>query len=119
MKTIAKIFMVMTVIVAIPMLAGIGIMALWNSLVTSICGFAAITFWQSVGFFLLGQLLSGGFLIMLLLLMGGIHNIVHHHGEWHDHWHKMTDEERREFILRRRKHFRFHNRFQKEGDVTE
>ncbi|MDE5947784.1 MAG: hypothetical protein K2G86_03215 [Prevotella sp.] len=105
MKKVAKIFMAMIVFVTIPAVAGLGIMALWNSLVTSICGFAAITFWQSIGFFLLGQLLSGGFLIMLFVLLGMIHSINHHHGDWHDHWHKMSDEERREFIFRRRKRF--------------
>lgn len=109
----------MIVFLAITALAGIGIMALWNSLVTSICGFAAITFWQSIGFFLLGQLLSGGFLVMLLILMGCLHGLTHHHEEWHDHWHKMTDKERREFILRRREHFGFHNRPKKEDDITE
>lgn len=119
MKKVTKILMVMIVIVAIPALAGLGIMALWNSLVSPVCGFATITYWQSTGFFILGQLLSGGFLIMLFMLLGSIHAISHHHGEWHGHWHKMTDEKRREFILRRRNCFGFNNRPQKEGDVTE
>lgn len=109
----------MVVIVATPAVAGLGIMALWNNLVTSVCGFAAISFWQSMGFFILGQLLSGGFLLMLFMLLAGIHSISHHHGDWHDHWHKMTDEERREFILSRRKRFGSNNHPQKEGDAGE
>lgn len=119
MKKVTKIIMMLIAVMIIPALAGLGIMALWNGIITSICGFAAISFWQGVGLFILGQLLSGGFLIMLFVLMGGIHSISHNHGDWHNHWHGMTDEQRREFILRRREHFGFRKRSQKEDDVVE
>lgn len=50
---------------------------------------------------------------------GGIHAIGHKHGEWKNHWHNMTDEQRREFIKRRRcEHFGFRNRQNKNEDAT-
>ena len=110
MKRTFKIFVTLLVLVAVPVLAGLGIMALWNGIVTTICGFSAITFLQGVGLFFLGQLLSGGFIILLFLGVGSLHAICHNHGEWRDHWHKMSDEERREFIQRRREMFGFRNR---------
>lgn len=94
-------------LIVFPPLAGIAVMALWNSLIPAICGFAAITFWQGVGLFILGQILSGGFLFALFFIGGGIHALGHHRGEWKSHWHNMTDEQRREFITLRRQHFGF------------
>ena len=67
MKRTFKIFATILVLIAVPVLAGLGIMALWNGIVTTICGFSAITFLQGVGLFLLGQLLSCGFIIPLFL----------------------------------------------------
>ena len=110
MKRTFKIFATLLVLIAIPALAGLGIMALWNGVVTTICGFTYITFFQSVGLFLLGQILSSGFIIPLFLGFGSLHAIRHHRGDWRDHWHKMSDEERREFIQRRREMFGFRNR---------
>ncbi|MDE6486652.1 MAG: hypothetical protein K2L76_03990 [Muribaculaceae bacterium] len=119
MKKIAKIIVLLIAVVAMPVIAGLGIEALWNGIVTSICGFAAITFRQSVGLFLLGQLLSGGFLVMLFVLLGCVHSICHHDGDWHGHWHKMTEEERREFILSRTRHVGFRNRSRNDEDAVE
>ena len=110
MKRTFKIFVAFLVLIVVPVLAGLGIMALWNGIVTTICGFKAITFLQGVGLFFLGQLLCGGFIIPLFLGLGSLHAIRHHRGDWRDHWHKMSDEERREFIQRRREMFGFRNR---------
>ena len=107
---IIKILAAHVALIAVPALAGLGVMALWNGIITTICGFSAITFFQGVGLFLLGQLLSSGFIIMLFLGFGSFHAIFHNHGDWRDHWHKMSDEERREFIQRRREMFGFRNR---------
>jgi len=82
-------------------MAGLAVMALWNSIIVAACGFAAITFIQAVGLFIFGQILSGGVILGLFMLGGGIHAITHHHGKFrrmHAHWHNMTDEQRREFI---------------------
>ena len=110
MKKAFKIFVTLIAMLAIPALAGLGILALWNGIVTAVCGFAAITFYQAVGLFLLGQLLSSGFIIALLFGFGSLHTIIRHRGDWHDHWHKISNEERREFIQRRREMFSFRNR---------
>lgn len=88
-------------LVIIPSMAGLAVMALWNSIIVAACGFAAITFIQAVGLFIFGQILSGGVILGLFMLGGGIHAITHHHGKFrrmHAHWHNMTDEQRREFI---------------------
>ncbi|MDE6369423.1 MAG: hypothetical protein K2K94_09325, partial [Muribaculaceae bacterium] len=97
MKKAIKIFVTLIALMAVPALAGLGIMVLWNNFVTNICSFASITFFQGVGLFLLGQLLSSGFIIPLFLGFGSLHAIRHNRGDWRDHWHKMSDEERREF----------------------
>lgn len=110
MKKTIKIFVIIIILLATPVLAGLGIMALWNGIVTTICGFAAITFFQGVGLFLLGQLLSSGFILPLFLGVGSLHAIRDNHGDWRDHWHKMSEEEHREFIQRRREMFGFRNR---------
>ena len=85
MKRIFKIFAILLVLIAVPVLAGLGIMALWNGIVTTICGFKAITFLQGVGLFLLGQLLSCGFIIPLFLGFGSLHAIRHKRGDWRVH----------------------------------
>lgn len=97
-------------LVVFPALAGLAVTALWNSIIPAVCGFQAITFWQGTGLFILGQILTGGFLLALFFIGGGIHALGHRHGEWKSHWHNMTDEQRREFINRRREHFGFRNR---------
>ena len=95
----------MIILLARPALAGLGVMALWNGIVTDICGFASVTYLQALGLFVLGQLLSAGF----ILLLGGVHVLLFHHRDWHGRWHRMTDQQRREFILRRQKQFGFHH----------
>ena len=110
MKRTFKIFATLLVLLAVPVLAGLGIMALWNGIVTTICGFKAITFLQGAGLFFLGQLLSSVFIIPLFLGLGSLHALRHKSGDWRDHWHKMSDEERREFIQRRREMFGCRNR---------
>ena len=110
MKRTFKIFVTLLVLITVPALAGLSIMALWNGVVTTICGFTAITFLQGVCLFLLGQLLGCGFIIPLFLGFGSLHALRHNRGNWRDHWHNMSDEERREFIQRRREMFGFRNR---------
>lgn len=100
-KRIYQVFLFWGVI--IPALAGAAIMLLWNALLPSIFGVMAINFLQGVGLFVLGQLLSCGFgfgLIFLAMMSHG-HSGSKRHRMWHDHWHKMTDEQRREFFNRR------------------
>ena len=63
-KTIATLFVF---VVAVPSIAGFAITELWNSILVAVCGYAAIGFWQSVGLFLLGQILTGGFILGLFL----------------------------------------------------
>ncbi|MDE5788683.1 MAG: hypothetical protein K2H79_09140 [Bacteroidaceae bacterium] len=110
-KTVKTFFALLVVLGVVPAVAGWGITALWNGILSAACGFAAIGFWQGVGLFLLGQLLSGGFLLGLFLIGGCIRAIGHPRADWRGHWHNMTDEQRREFIERRhREHFGFRSR---------
>lgn len=106
MKKIVKILVTLVVFAAvIPSLAGVSIAALWNSVIVPACGFSSIGFLHGVGLFLLGQVMTGGFVFAFFLLGGCMHKIFHHEGDWHSHWHKMTGEERKEFIERRRREY--------------
>jgi predicted Fe-S protein YdhL (DUF1289 family) len=104
--------------IAVPAAAGYAITLLWNWLMPALCGFAAISYPQGVGLFLLGQFLSAGFIIGLFLLGGFCHAAVHR-GAHRNHWHDMTDEERREFFDRRREWFdMMHSRRHKSSNTA-
>jgi ABC-type multidrug transport system fused ATPase/permease subunit len=76
------------------------VMWLWNLLIPGIFGLKAIGFWQAAGLFILTRIMTGGF-------RGGWH-----HGGHRSHfrdgqtlrekWMEMTEEERKEFVSRRR-----------------
>lgn len=120
MKKAAKILLTLIAfLIFIPGLAGQAIVFLWNSIIVPACGFTAIGFFQGVGLFVLGQILTGGIVLGLFMLGGSIHALQHHHGKWKDHWHNMTDEQRREFIARRRAHFGFYKQNHTEGNAAE
>ena len=107
------------VLLIVPAIAGLGVWALWNSVVTSVFGLGAISYLQGVGLFVLGQLLSCGFIFVMFFCLWSLH-IFCHHGDWADRWHNMSDQERLEFIRRRRmEHSGFHNRAQSDSDVAE
>lgn len=88
---------------AILVFVGAGIvMALWNGIITAVCGFAAVGYWQAMGLLALGLTLSGGGFVFLI----GLAHIVfpHHHSSRHElfrKWHHMTDEQRRVFLASR------------------
>lgn len=107
-KTFRIILLLLLFFAVVPAVASVAITALWNALAVPVCGFAAIGFWQGLGFFLLGQLLTGGFALGIFLLGSGIHVAAHHIGGVRGHLHGMTDEQRREFINARRAHFSRH-----------
>ncbi|MDE6323261.1 MAG: hypothetical protein K2L85_03970 [Paramuribaculum sp.] len=121
MKKIIKLIIALPIFIAVvPSLSGVAIEYLWNSILVTACGFAAIGFWQGVGLFLLGQIMSGGFVIALLLIGGSLHKIFHHDGDWHSHWHGMTKDQKREFIERRRReHLGLRNHKTSGTDATE
>lgn len=91
-------------IVVIPAVASALLMWLWNGVLPDLLGVASIGFWQAVKLFFLCQLLFGGFGLGLLLLGGLMHVFSPgHHRAVHEKWTNMTDEQRREFIMARRK----------------
>lgn len=70
------------------------VMWLWNILMPGIAGFKAITFWQALGIFVLCRLLTGR-------LFPHHHPDMHRKGNArHDHWHKMSPQQRKEMIRR-------------------
>jgi len=80
------------------------VMLLWNLLIPEIFGLKVITFWQAAGLFILSRILFSSF------WGGGNHH--HHrmndfHGDnpMHEKWMKMSEEERIEFINKKRKFF--------------
>jgi len=78
------------------------VMLLWNALIPAIFGITAINFWQALGIFILARILFGGFgpFGHGMMMKKSMHNPIH------DKWMKMTPEERKEF-LKRRKEFGF------------
>ncbi len=119
MKIIKVFIFLLVFVIVIPALAGWAIMGLWNSIVPAVCGFAAVSFWQAVGIFVLGQLVTGGFLIAFFIVGGSLHAIMHHPEKWKSHWHLMSDEEKRDFINRRRAHFRFRKSADRQDEAGE
>lgn len=91
---------------------GLVIWLLWNWLVPTIFGLTSITFLQALGLFVLAKLLFGNF---------GMPWRRHHHNEFHQKWEKMTDEERKEFINRRKRfglHQHLHDHDSSNGKST-
>ena len=80
------------------------VMLLWNWLMPSIFGLCVVSFWQALGMLVLCRLLFGSF--------GGWHHKIHRghgggmHGLHHmrEKWMKMTPEQRKEFIDRRKEY---------------
>jgi len=80
------------------------VLLLWNLLIPDIFGLNIINFWQAAGLFILSRILFSS------LWGGGRH--PHHrmhgfHGDnpMHEKWMKMSEEERKDFINKKRKFF--------------
>ncbi|MDR0414351.1 MAG: hypothetical protein LBH84_02940 [Prevotellaceae bacterium] len=71
-------------------------MLLWNALLPEIFGVASVNFWQALGLLVLCRMLFGGFGRAWKFAGGS-----HHWNHVHEKWHRMSDEERREFIKKR------------------
>ena len=101
-------FMMPIVFLAVAAGFSAGIMLLWNWLMPFLFGLTVINFWQALGLLVLCRILFGGF--------GGWHRRrqvrgfegMHHLRE---KWEKMTPEQRKEFVNRRRAHCRRGNFF--------
>ncbi len=95
MKKGIKIMVMCVVALAI---AGTVIMLLWNALIPGIFGVATISFWQALGLFVLSRILFGrfGFGGNRMMMQGRGNSI-------REKWMKMTPEQRKEFINKRRK----------------
>lgn len=78
------------------------VMLLWNLLLPGLFGLSTINFWQASGLFILSRILfgrlgfGGGRMMMAHGMHGGGMNPIH------KKWMKMTPEQRKEFIRKRR-----------------
>ena len=82
------------------------VMLLWNWLIPSIFGLTAINFWQALGLFAFTRILFGsfGFFPKARMMREKMHHNHHVGGNpYLKKWMKMSDEQRREFIEKRRK----------------
>lgn len=88
---------------AMPAVASVIVMLIWNCIVPELFGLACITFWQALGLFVLAHLLFGSLGMGLMLLAGVCHHVFHRyeHRKVRERWANMSDEQRREFIRRR------------------
>lgn len=82
------------------------VMLLWNLLIPEIFGLKIINFWQAAGLFILSRIMFSSF------WGGGKHHHHHHrmhdfhgHNLMHEKWMKMSEEERNEFINKKREFF--------------
>ena len=78
------------------------VMLLWNWLMPAIFGLVTINFWQAAGIFILARILFSGFSGKKM----GMGAMMHHHGHHNpiqEKWMKMSPEQRKEFIEKRRK----------------
>ena len=79
------------------------VMLLWNWLMPAIFGIATISFWQALGLFILARIFFGSFGFFEKARM---HGLIHQDLEGnpiHKKWMRMSAEERKEFIEKRRK----------------
>jgi len=77
------------------------VMLLWNWLMPSLFGLTVVSFWQALGLLVLCRILFGG--------LGGWHHRGHGRGldgmhHLREKWQKMTFEERKAFVNKRRNH---------------
>ena len=87
---VAKIVGGVVVVAVIATCVGWIVTLLWNWLMPTLFGLAAITFWQALGLFLLGRILVGS--------MRGFNGRHHrHHRRMHERWERMSAEERESF----------------------
>ncbi len=92
-------------------LFGLAVMLLWNWLMPTIFGLIIINYWQALGLLVLGKILFSGFgrhgKWMHHHRHG--HHGMHHHNAMREKWAKMTPEQQKEFIRKRREHMKgFH-----------
>lgn len=78
------------------------VMLLWNWLMPAIFGLTVISFWQALGIFVLARILFGGFGFGKMM-NPKMHHHGHHHNPMQEKWMKMSPEQRKEFIEKRRK----------------
>lgn len=86
--------LVLTGIAALAVISAVT-MVLWNHLMPAIFGLTAITFWQAAGLLALCRILFGRFGWNGMMMRGRENHI-------REKWMKMTPEQRREFITKRR-----------------
>jgi len=79
------------------------VMLLWNWLMPAIFGLVSIGFWQALGILVLCRLLFGRFGFGGIR-HGGMRRGMHDRNPIHEKWLKMTSEERKEFIRKKREH---------------
>jgi len=77
------------------------VMLLWNWLIPALFGLGAVSFLQALGILVLCRILFGSFGGRCHLIHGGMRHDMHLLPE---KWLKMTPEERKDFIRKKREH---------------
>ncbi len=105
-------------LVVIPAILSLSIMWLWNAAIPSVFGLSPLNFGQAVCLLLLSHILFGGF---GLLLLGGVFHAVSNHmpHPMYEKWVRMTEEQRREFLRKRRGNGFRHIRNKEERNTEE
>ncbi len=91
--------------IGIVALFGAVVMWLWNWLIPPIFGLATIGYLQALGLLILARILFGGFGGGRKMMFGGMMHGMHgHDNPIREKWMKMSPEERKEFVNKRREH---------------
>lgn len=56
---LSKVLVVILSIVVVVVLIALPVMFLWNMIMPNVCGVTTITFWQSLGICVMGNIISG------------------------------------------------------------
>ena len=108
-------FVFVLMAIAVLALFTTAVMLLWNALIPTIFGVGSINYWQALGLFVLARILFGGFSHFGhgKMMRGGM--MGHARNPMHEKWRKMTPEQQKAFIDKRRKAMGKFGRFGFEG----
>lgn len=107
MKKNKKLFWILPAVLGIFALLSAVVMVLWNWILPAVTDFRPITYWQAAGLLILTRILFGSFR-RGFGPFGGSHHFHDHRNHLHEKWRNMSEEERAEFINRRRENWHRH-----------
>ena len=106
-KTIKFRFAGIGIVILMLVVFGAVVMLLWNALMPQIFGLPELGYLQAAGLLILGRILVGGIGGGLRVPIGarGDERLFRHGNKFREKWMSMSDEERKEFIVKEKDFF--------------